>query len=206
MDKYDDYTPRIGSGALNENMANYTLLWIDGAQKIYNCTMNYIGIWNEDNWSPSYVKLLRSMLDSNGYKDTKIVVADEALYSANGITNALESDPEFAAAMDVIGIHYPTASTSTINMSTSGKILWSSEDSSTNDDEIGGGCWARLLNWNYIYGNYTSTIMWSVICSWYEYLPWYGDGLMNAGILFVCIVISDINGFCGICLCSLAME
>ena len=121
----------IGSGALNENQANYTLLWIDGAQKIYNCTMNYIGVWNEDNWSSSYVKLLRSMLDSNGYEDTKIVVADEALGSVNKIIATLEADPDFAKSFDIIGVHYPSASTDIGNMSSCGKKLWSSEDSST---------------------------------------------------------------------------
>ena len=37
--------------------------------------------------------------------------------------------------------------------------------------------------------------MWSIISSWYEYLPYYGDGLMNAGMLFLFYIFSsDING------------
>eukprot|EP01084_Bolivina_argentea_P194275 333299_1 len=161
-------------------MANYTLLWVKGAKDIYNCYIDWIGIWNEDNWSAQYVKLLRQTLDANGYNKTRIVVADEALGSAASIISTMQKDAIFAKSFDAIGVHYPTASTDTIAMATSGKILWSSEDSSTNDNEIGGGCWARLLNWNYIYGNYTSTIMWAIISSWSEYLPYYGDGLMNA--------------------------
>lgn len=42
----------------------------------------------------------------------------------------------------------------TLNSSTaaqqSGKPLWSSEDYSTYSDYIGGGCWARILNQNYV--------------------------------------------------------
>eukprot|EP01084_Bolivina_argentea_P288922 496003_1 len=175
----------IGSGALNTNMANYTIQWLNGAKNVYNCNIDYLGIWNEDNWDTSYVKLLRQMLNENGYKYVKIVVADGALAGVSKILSSMANDKQFASSFDIIGVHYPPSSSDNItangiSMSDSGKILWSSEDSSTNDDAIGGGCWARILNWNYIYGNYTSTIMWSLISSWYEYMPWYGDALMNA--------------------------
>ena len=49
----------------------------------------------------------------------------------------MQSDPEFSASFDVIGVHYQSASKDIGNMSSCGKKLWSSEDSSTNDDEIG---------------------------------------------------------------------
>lgn len=32
------------------------------------------------------------------------------------------------------------------------KQLWSSEDYSTFNDDVGGGCWARILNQNYVNG------------------------------------------------------
>lgn len=32
------------------------------------------------------------------------------------------------------------------------KQLWSSEDYSTFNDDVGGGCWARILNRNYVNG------------------------------------------------------
>ena len=53
------------------------------------------------------------------------------------ILRAKMSDPAFAAAADVIGIHYPAASTSTPAMVASGHVLWASEDSSSNDNEVG---------------------------------------------------------------------
>eukprot|EP01084_Bolivina_argentea_P095306 171371_1 len=170
----------IGRGALNENQANYTVLWVDGAKKIYDLDINWLGIWNERPYSTSYVKLLRKMLDENGYNNTSLVVADEAFGSADSIVAAAQNDTEFAKSFDIIGVHYPGSSRDTSAMASSGYKLWSSEDSSTNDNNIGGGCWARILNWNWVYGNYTSTIMWPIISSWYEYLHWFGDGLMNA--------------------------
>eukprot|EP01084_Bolivina_argentea_P194273 333296_1 len=170
----------IGNGALNENQANYTVLWTDRLQKLYHLDMDWLGIWNERAYSTSYVKLLRKMLDENGYNNTRLVVADDGGGASNGIIAAAQNDSDFAKAFDVIGVHYPGASKDTPQMAASGFKLWSSEDSSTNDNNIGGGCWARILNWNYVYGNYTSTIMWPIISSWFEYLAYYGDGLMNA--------------------------
>ena len=120
------------------------------------------------------------MLNDNGYDSIKIVVADMFVGGTNDIISTMNSDSQFNSSFDIIGVHYPSSSEDTQNMAECGKVLWSSEDSSTNDDLIGGGCWGRLLNWNYIYGNYTSTTMWSIISSWYEYLPYFGDGLMNA--------------------------
>lgn len=37
-----------------------------------------------------------------------------------------------------------------------GKKLWSSEDYSTFNDNVGGGCWARILNQNYVNGKMTA--------------------------------------------------
>ena len=38
------------------------------------------------------------------------------------------------------------------------KKLWSSEDYSTFNDEVGGGCWARILNQNYVNGMMTAYV------------------------------------------------
>lgn len=51
--------------------------------------------------------------------------------------------------------HYPGTYTVADAVKT-GKKLWSSEDYSTFNDDIGGGCWARILNQNYVNGLMTS--------------------------------------------------
>lgn len=51
--------------------------------------------------------------------------------------------------------HYPGTKT-VPNALLTKKKLWSSEDYSTFNDEVGAGCWARILNQNYVNGNMTS--------------------------------------------------
>lgn len=51
--------------------------------------------------------------------------------------------------------HYP-GTTSVLDALKTQKRLWSSEDYSTFNDKFGGGCWARILNQNYINGLMTA--------------------------------------------------
>ena len=44
----------------------------------------------------------------------------------------------------------------------------------------GGGCWARILNQNYVRANVTATIAWNLIASYYDELAYSQDGLMHA--------------------------
>ncbi|NXS76752.1 GALC Galactocerebrosidase, partial [Pandion haliaetus] len=53
--------------------------------------------------------------------------------------------------------HYPGTKT-VPNALLTKKKLWSSEDYSTFNDEVGAGCWARILNQNYVNGNMTSSL------------------------------------------------
>ena len=84
------------------------------------------------------------------------------------------------------GAHYP-GTVSSAQAEQTGKPLWASEDMSTYNDLRGAGCWARVLNQNYVNGvcfhssacsvcllahqnrqNMTATISWNLMASYYE--------------------------------------
>lgn len=59
---------------------------------------------NERDSDATYVKTLRQMLNSNGFQNTKIVAKD----GNSQICDDLHEDQEYADAVSVIGLHYPS--------------------------------------------------------------------------------------------------
>lgn len=65
--------------------------------------------------------------------------------------HAMATDADLYNAVDAFGVHYPGTNSNAECVSLN-KPLWSSEDYSSYGDSVGAGCWARILNQNYVNG------------------------------------------------------
>jgi hypothetical protein len=171
----------------------YVVDWLTNAQSVYGLTIDYVGGQNEGDavGYPPYFEALKSAITAAGLT-TKIVATDT--FDSWAIATALNSTPAYAAAVDVLGTHYPcgyppgSQCNGTPNLSdalTTGKPLWASEEGSLPFD-TGGISMARYLNNHYIQAKMTASINWSLAGAWYSNLPYGGtnapgpDGLLAA--------------------------
>ena len=155
--------------------AMYIIKWILRAKKYHNLTIDYIGIWNERLYDDTYIITLRAYLDLNGLGHAQIEAPDGNWNIAKDILN----NATLKQSVYAIGAHYPGTTSSPDALKT-GLKLWSSEDYSTFNDNIGAGCWARILNQNYVNRYITSTITWSPIAAYFNTLPFPRCALMTA--------------------------
>ncbi|HEY7199944.1 MAG TPA: ricin-type beta-trefoil lectin domain protein [Candidatus Dormibacteraeota bacterium] len=172
-----------GSSFFSTNAINYLLAWLTCAQQ-HGLTIDYLGGWNERGFNASWYESLKSALGSHGFGAVK-VVADDAS-SGWSVADSMVSDPTFAAAVDIVGVHYvcgyrssQTNCPSTANALATGKQLWASENGS-DDFNAGAVNLARGINRDYIDGHMTAYINWPLIAAVYPNLPFPTMGLAVA--------------------------
>lgn len=155
----------------------YLINWITNAKKVHGLQIDYIGGWNESGFNAAWYEALKAALVSQGL-ETKVIASDEAGWA---VSTALAADPAFAAAVDILGSHYPNidARTPPPAAVSLNKPLWASENGSANFN-TGAGAIASNFNRNYIGKKLVASINWSLVASWYPTLPFAGDGLMLA--------------------------
>ncbi|MFZ0747441.1 MAG: hypothetical protein WAM85_23765 [Terracidiphilus sp.] len=178
------YTPK---------MAEYVADFVRTAKRDYSLDIAIAGVWNEKVYDASYVEELQRRFKTE-HLPTKIICCDEYPGEGTGqwaIADAILKDPKLAAAVAVIGVHYPLVDgkiTTTDAARKTGKPLWSSEDQPnggggpfvSRDWPEGGRVLAHLYNQNYLQGSLTSTEIWSPITSYYDNLAAPHSGLMYA--------------------------
>jgi hypothetical protein len=176
----------------SQDMIDYDLKFINAAHEIHGVDVNYVGIWNETRYDRSWIKLLKDAVLSNNAKhglNTFVVAAD----SVNDwqLAKDMIADPALLAAVDVVGVHYPSYRSSQVardlKRNNSPVPLWASEESYSICPE-GVVCLgtaapaatiAKMLNRNYLEGRMTKTIHCTVAAAFPAFLP-FKEGLVLA--------------------------
>lgn len=173
----------IGDGVYySQDNADYIVSFLKGALKYHDIHFDYTGIWNERQYDTEWIKILRKNLDSNGFKNVKIIAAD--FWDWN-IAKDMQNDKELYDAVYALGIHYNERwkenpySTSDLAQSFK-KSLRNSEGGPWRGDWDGFEYLIKLYNRNYIVGRATNVITWSLVTSYYDNLSLPKSGLMTA--------------------------
>ncbi|MBU3867527.1 galactosylceramidase [Streptomyces sp. 4503] len=172
----------IGGGDFwSQDTIDYIMAWM-GCAAQHDLTVEYLGGWNERGFDKTWYQKLKSALVSHGYTATKVVAAD----SDWEVADAMAEDPEFKAAVDVVGAHYPCGylgayakCPSTTTAQRLGKPLWASENGSQDANE-GAAAVARSVNRGYLDGKMTAYFNWPVIAALYPNLHFSTDGMSIA--------------------------
>lgn len=167
-----------GGNYYSQDNINYHLDWISCAENTWNFTVDFMGIWNERDNGPenAWIKQLRAALDDAGYVNTRIVAKDTNW----NVASDMASDPELAAAIDVVGAHYPSQPPPVAY--TLNKTLWASEmwNLGQVDDWPGAlGLSSDLMS--HAHWGLSSSILWCLIYSWPALLPFSRTTNTNAG-------------------------
>ena len=168
----------IGHGHFNsQDNAEYLARFIRGARRVHGLDIDYVGIWNETRADMGFIKRLRHTLDRHGLRGTTIVAMDEI--NRWSLVDVMQTDPELARAVGVVGVHYPKYQSSAAAKAC-GKRIWANEDGPWKGNWEGAVALARMYNRNYIEGRMTKTIIWSPVTAYYDNLPLPGSGVMRA--------------------------
>eukprot|EP01052_Picozoa_sp_SAG31_P019167 SAG31_NODE_1387_length_8554_cov_14.239148_3_plen_851_part_00 len=193
-------------GMWSKTNVDYLTGWAAGLRDRKGLNITALAVaWNERTYDKTFIKEMRRALDTAGLGHVKSIAPDSWGHMW-AIVDDMQKDKELTAAIDILGTHQecygavaqmPPPGTMSLK-----KSLWSTE---LHIGELGsyGGCdptqkdnygsvdlpaWdfraalhlARALNRGYLIANMTSTLIWTPVYSWYEYLLYGGKGLVIA--------------------------
>ena len=165
----------------SQDTADYYVTWLRGLRDVYGLQMDALGMRNEKGVNYGLVKAMRKTLDGNGFRNVRLHAfdnwPDEWKFD---FVKDLDKDPELAAAIDVIGAHVNT-DTSTVPAEVRatadrlGKPLWNTEAhvyKAGYEGLIGN---VESFNENYIRSGITRFVNWYGIAGLYTLEPYSGE-------------------------------
>eukprot|EP01045_Picozoa_sp_COSAG04_P019996 COSAG04_NODE_1999_length_5034_cov_5.345289_1_plen_693_part_00 len=160
--------------------ARYLVSWLLGAKAEHGLDFDFVGMWNERQFTTEFTVLFREELDRAGLHDVRLVATDNG--ACCDLTQRFLADFNASAALrkavDVIGIHYPSGFDAGAHAT--GLPVWAAEDWSGNASWAGAASLASAWTTNWASGGRTAAIAWSALAAWYPTLPHYAAGLMVA--------------------------
>jgi hypothetical protein len=175
------------------NIDQFVIPWLKCMKSAYNISLKFQGAgWNEHPHNNSYIKLMRSQLDSAGLSDIGLAASDECCGSNWNIAIDMASDPQLAAAVDVITTHVAGSleenTPTPIEALTSGKPLSQGEEHIGMPDPDGVPIWEWAaaasvgieINQNWVVNSMTSTVYWPAAYAWPSGLLYRGKGFIVA--------------------------
>jgi len=172
--------------AVNDSLkADFIFSFVDGAKKVHNLDITYIGgNQNESVITPEVTILLRKLLNEHGYQHVRIVAADEgARVKRFDVLRHLQENKPYADAVDVIGVHYKGRPASFLPKQaiTLGKDLWSSEDGGGSYTNVNSGYhFAHQLYKLFYQLPFNAVAGWLATASAYDNMPWPHAGFIKA--------------------------
>jgi galactosylceramidase len=178
------------------NAAEYVASWVDGVKTAHNLSMDWVGLWNEREYTKSYVKTLRRVLNEHGHQSVQIVGSDRLW---EPMASDYLADPDIRQAISALTQHYPRCDARGGSPGTGkskqctdsnhnalkahneyGVQLWTSEAYSCWTDAVGAGVWANEINSNYIGGNITMDSAWHIVSAFYSSVSFWNEGMISA--------------------------
>lgn len=181
----------IGNGQFfSADNIEYILRFLEGARRVHQLAIDYVGIWNETGYDKEWIKKLKKAIVERGLT-TRLAAADQV--NNWDIVESMRQDAELASAVDVVAIHYPGKDIENsavarmhdqfdkaVDLTGFDKPVWSSEDGSWRGDWQGALFLAKTYNRNFLLGKMTKTEIWSPVTSYYDLFPLPSSGLMRA--------------------------
>ena len=174
----------IGDGNYySKDNINYIIAFIKGAKQYHNLNIDFTGIWNERMYNTQFIKDLRKALNDSGLQSVKLVAADLCCHQQWQIADDMKQDEELRKSIDIIGDHYTErdrAYNSSDNAKSLGLPIWNNEGGPWKGDWSAFEYLAKMYNRDYIEGQMTKNITWSLITSYFNNLSLPNSGIMTA--------------------------
>eukprot|EP00039_Didymoeca_costata_P032679 m.38843 g.38843 ORF g.38843 m.38843 type:complete len:1028 (+) comp9481_c0_seq1:155-3238(+) len=164
------------------NAARYVTEWVIGSKQTHNLSIDWVGCWNEREYSTDYIIQLRQMLDAHGLQKVSIIGNDKTW---DPISKDFLSNSDLRASLGALSQHYPNGGAYNEAdplqaLEEYGVPLFSSEDYSCVTDDAAAAVWGSRLNGNFVGGAITLTSAWHLVSAFYSTISFYNQGLVSA--------------------------